>query len=49
MRRIVPIFALAAGLALAGSAYPQSGNVGTNVGNGLNQPMVERPTREENR
>ena len=40
MRRILPIVALAAGLALAGNAYAQSGNVGTNVGNSMNQPMV---------
>ena len=40
MRRILPIVALVAGLAFAGTAYAQSGNVGTNVGNSLNQPMV---------
>jgi len=32
---------LAAGLAFAGAAFAQtSGNVGTNVGNSINQPMV---------
>jgi len=40
MRRILPIVALAAGLGLASSAYAQSGNVGTNVGSSMNQPMV---------
>ena len=40
MRRVLPIVALTAGLALAGIAYAQSGNVGTNVGSSMNQPMV---------
>ena len=45
MRRVLPIVALVAGLALTGVAYAQSnnansGNVGTNVGDSMKQPMV---------
>jgi hypothetical protein len=44
MKKILATAALAAGVILAGAAYADptapSGNVGTNVGNSLNQPMV---------
>jgi len=40
MRKIVAIVVVAFGLILAASVHAQSGTVGTNVGNSMNQPMV---------
>ena len=49
MRNILPVAVLALTVAMAGGAQAAgtsapSGNVGTNVGDSLNEPMVVTPT-----